>query len=94
MEHTANEKGTSQVLLKHLVDQILPRLRKIQARVDDGERLAEFDIDYLESSIQDANHNRRFSMWFPEYAHIAGKVAQLYEQIASKALENERAQKK
>jgi hypothetical protein len=94
MQHTEEEKGTGQVLLKRLVDQRLPRLLEMKARVDRGEPLSEFDISYLESALQDARHNHRYVIYFPEYADIVGKVAQLYEQITSKALENQRAPKK
>jgi hypothetical protein len=94
MEHSEEEKGTAQVLLQRLVDQRLPRLLEMKARVDRGELLSEFDIDYLEGALRDAQHNERYAVHFPEYADIVGRVAQVYEQITSKALENQRAQKK
>lgn len=94
MEHTEKEKGVAQVLLQRLVDQRIPRLLEMKARVEAGELLSAFDIQYLDSALEDANHNHPFTIHFPEYSDIVGRVAQLYEQIASKALENERAKKK
>jgi len=94
MEHTEDEKGTAQVLLKRLVDQRLPRLLEMEARVERGELLEDFDIDYLNSALRDAQHNERYAGHFPEYASIVGKIANLYQHITSKALENEQARKK
>jgi len=94
MEHTEDEKGTAQVLLKRLVDQRLPRLLEMEERVDRGELLEDFDIDYLNSALRDAQHNERYAVHFPEYTSIVGKIAHLYEHITSKALENEQARKK
>lgn len=94
MEHTEAEKGVAVVLLKRLVDERLPRLLEMQSRVDKGEVLADFDIEYLEKALQDANHNQLRGIKFPEYSDIIDKVAALYQQITSKALENQSAQKK
>ena len=94
MEHTEDEKGTAQVLLTRLVDQRLPRLLEIKERVDRGELLEEYDIEYLEGALRDAQHNQRYADHFPEYTKIVDQIASLYEHITSKALENQRAQKR
>ena len=93
MEHTDDEKGMAQVLLARLVDQRLPRLLEMKERVDRGELLGDFDIEFLEGALRDAQHNERFAEHFPEYTSLVGKIAKLYEHITSKALENQRAQK-
>lgn len=93
MEHTEAEKGVAVALLKRLVDERLPRLLEMQARVEKGELLSDFDIEYLEKALQDANHNQLRGAKFPEYGDIIGKVAALYQQITSKALDNQNAQK-
>jgi hypothetical protein len=95
VEHSEEEKGIAQVLLKRLVDERIPRLQELKTRVDAGEVLSDFDIEFLEQALEDANHNRtRAATSFPELEDIVGKIAQLYAHITSKALENERAQKK
>jgi hypothetical protein len=94
MEHTDDEKGIAQVLLTRLVDQRLPRLLEMKERVDGGELLGEFDIDFLEGALRDAQHNERFAGQFPEYTKIVAQVANLYEHITSKALENQQHAKK
>ncbi len=95
VEHSEEDKGVAQVLLKRLVDERIPRLQELKARVDAGEVLSDFDIEFLEQALEDANHNRtRAATKFPEFEDIVGKIAQLYSHITTKALENERAQKK
>ena len=94
MEHSDEEKGIILALLKRLAEQRLPRLLEIKATVERGERLSEFDIEYLESAFHDASRNRQHVVQFPEYADIVGKVANLYAEITNKALENERTRKK
>lgn len=93
MAHSEKEIGVALVLLKRLVDERLPRLLEIKSRVDSGELLAEFDIHYLEQAFQDANQNHHLVIGAPEYTDLVGRIAQLYKEITSKALENERAQK-
>lgn len=92
-EHTPEEKGVILALIKRLVDQRLPRLLDMQKRVERGELLSDYDISYLEEAMQEANQNRHHIVHFPEYKELASKLAQLYEQITEKALENQRSQK-
>lgn len=94
MEHSEEEKGIGLALLKRLAEERIPRLLDIQRCVERGELLSDFDIEYLESAFADANHNRQYVIKFPEYADIVGKVAHLYQEITTKALENELARKK
>lgn len=94
VEHSEEEKGIGLALLKRLVEQRLPRLLDIKAAVARGELLSEFDIEFLESAFHDASRTRQHVVQFPEYADIVGKVANLYAEITSQALENERSRKK
>lgn len=93
MQFSEREKGTSLVLLKRLVNERLPRLLEIKKAVERGDPLGESDIKYLDQAMQDAFRNRHYATLFPQYAEMAGKIAQLYTQITSKALENELARK-
>lgn len=93
IEHTEDEKGTAQVLLQRLVDQRLPRLLEMKTRVDKGEALTDYDIGYLGGALRDAQHNERYATHFPEYTGLVTRVAELYEHITRRALENQQSQK-
>jgi len=93
MAHSNEEKGIVQVLLKRLVDQRLPRLLEMKTRVDSGELLTDFDIEFLEGALRDAGQSRSHVVQFPEYKEVVGKLAHLYEEITAKALENQQAEK-
>lgn len=94
MEHTDEEKGVAQALLTRLVDQRLPRLLEMKERVDNGELLTDFDIDFLENAFHDAEKSRGHIVQFPEYKEVVAKLVNLYESITSKALENQQASDK
>lgn len=92
-EHTEEEKGIAQVLLKRLVDQRLPRLLEMQERVNSGQLLNDFDIEYLEEAFHDASQNRQHVEHYPEYHDIAARLTKLYEEITAQALKNQQTQK-
>ncbi len=65
MEHSERDIGTMTVLLERLTNERLPRLVEIKARVDQGEALADHDIDFLERALNDANENAHLYLGFP-----------------------------
>jgi hypothetical protein len=89
MEHNQTELGTVTVLLERLAKERLPEAMAIKARIDRGECLTEFDIEFLERVFHDANTNKEFIQRFPEYKDVIGKAVGLYHEIMAKALENE-----
>ena len=59
--------------------------------LDRGESLNELDLKFLEQVIADAGAMRPLIKDDPKVAGIAGRMMQLYTEISSKALENEKA---
>ena len=92
MELDERNTGTIHVLLERLANERLPRLISIKERVDQGERLTDVDIDFLERSLNDANENAHLYKGFTEYHDIAGKVVSIYHDITARALANEKSQ--
>lgn len=88
--HTETELGTMQALLERFTKERLPRALEIKERVDKGECLSEFDIEFLERVFSDSEENRSYYAKFPEYSDIVSKSVHIYQDIMAKALENEK----
>jgi hypothetical protein len=87
--HSEEELGTAQALLENFTKERLPRALDIKARVDKGECLSEFDIEFLQRVFSDSEENRGYFVKFPEYMDIVSKSVHIYQDIMAKALENE-----
>ena len=86
-----DDAGVIAVLIERFEEQRLPRLLELQAKVDGGEKLLDYDLAFLEEVMADTLSNGpRFSS-HPEYQTLAGKVVGLYKEISDKAMANEKA---
>ncbi len=92
MSTSERNAGTVNVLMERLLKERLPRLLEIREYVFAGKELNDFDIEYLEQALKDANENRHLLIDFPEYHDIAVRLVYLYNEIIAKALENEKNQ--
>jgi hypothetical protein len=84
-----HETGVIVALLERLTTQRLPRIQAIKAKVDRGERLENFDIDYLTEVFADATALQSKWQNHPDLAEIIGKISHLYHEITERALSNE-----
>ena len=62
----------------------------LKKKVDRGEKLNEFDIQFLEEVFADAQRARGLIERNPEWQELATKMVGLYKEITDKALENEK----
>lgn len=93
MTEPSHNAGVLTALMERLEKRRLPRALAIKEKVDRGERLDEWDTDYLEKIIADAQQALDLVDNYPEYQELYARVAGLYEDITSKALENEQGAK-
>lgn len=93
MTDTSKDAGIIQVLVERLENQRLPRTLDLKEKVDRGETLNEFDIQYLDEVFKDAEQIHPLVERHPEWQDLAARLVHLYKQITEKALENEKAGK-
>ena len=92
MSETTSDEGVIAVLIERLEKQRLPRLLALEEKVNNGEPLDSFNIEYLENAIADARKAFPLLERHPEYQSLASKVIGLYKEITDKALEIEKRQ--
>jgi len=90
MTEDSKDEGVITVLLQRLEQQRLPRLLDFKEKVENGEQLNDFDIEYLSEVLADAEKVGPLVERHPEYADMVTKMVSLYKEITEKALENEK----
>jgi hypothetical protein len=86
-----DDNGVLAVLIQRFESQRLPRLLDIKATVDRGEKLADYDLAFLEEVMTDALENGPRFAQHREYEKLAAQVTSLYREITEKAVANEKA---
>jgi len=92
MKSKADDIGSITALMIRLKESRLPRAQRMWERVERGETLQESDIQFLHRVFDDSRHIRPFVERNPEYLSLVSKVIDLYSNIVSKSLENEKKQ--
>jgi uncharacterized small protein (DUF1192 family) len=83
------DKGVAQVLLMRLEAERLPHALKLKDKVDRGERLSDFDTQFVKRGIKEGAEARSLAAKLPQYQEIVDRMARLYEEITRKGAENE-----
>lgn len=87
--NTLDNLGVVTVLLERLENQRLPTVLAIKEKVDNGQCLEEFDIDFLKEVFADAQNIMPNVQQHPEYLELVGKVINLYHDITEQAMQNQ-----
>jgi len=90
---TSKEDGVIYTLEKRLVEFRLPRALAMKEKVDQGGVLDDRDLDHLEQLLADVGKIPAGVKNDPKFQDIAGRMMQLYKEITTRALENEKAKK-
>ena len=90
MSESSRDQGVIQALLELIETQHLPRAMDLKKKVDAGERLDKYDMQFLESVFADVRQVGPLVKRHPEYEKLAASVLHLYKEIMDKAIENEK----
>lgn len=82
--------GIIQTLIEEFEKHRLPRLLRLQDKVDSGAPINDVEMDFLCQVIEDANRTMPLTVNDPELHEFCLCVVHLYHDISTKALENEK----
>jgi len=89
MTESTKDAALIQVLVERLEKIRLPVALELKEKVDRGEVLNDLDIEFLEEVLGDVGKIKPLLDRHPEWHDLAGRMASLYNDITTKALENE-----
>lgn len=90
MTDNSSDAGVIAALVERFEKFRLPSLLELKEKVDNGERLNDRELEYLEQVLADAEENKALVERNPEWQDIVARVIGLYNEVTSKALENEK----
>jgi hypothetical protein len=90
MTDSAGELGVIQALIDRFERQRLPRLLELKKKVNQGEVLSDPDVQFLDQVIHDAQKSKHLIDKHPKWQKFCSEVVHLYNEIAEKALNNEK----
>ena len=92
MKSNTIDIGIITALMLRLKESRLPRAQRMWERVERGETLQDSDIEFLHRVFEDSRNLRPLVERNPEYLSLVSKMIDLYSDIVSKSLENEKRQ--
>ncbi len=92
MEQTEKDAGTIAALLLRFREFRLPRAKRLLKKVNGGDTLSESDIQFLKRVYEDNRNNQTLVKRNPDYQALVTGFMELYTEIITKGLENEKAQ--
>ena len=89
MAYSLENQGVLTTVLERFEKYRLPRIMQIKDLVDKGGRLNQSDIKFLTEVLSNTKKYSYFVSKHSEYERLFSHVASLYDEITSKALDNE-----
>ena len=90
MSDARGDTGVLMARMERLKDFRIPNILAIKAKVDEGERLNDYDTDFLGRIIVELEKVEPMLARHPKYQTLYDRLAHLYMEITEQALENER----
>lgn len=91
MTNKQDDAGVLAALIQRLESQRLPRLLALKEHVDQGQRLSDQELHFLQEVLSDAQHVAPMVANHPELVTLASRLTTLYREITETALGNEKA---
>jgi hypothetical protein len=90
-ESSSTDLGVITALLTRFETQRLPILLELKEKVDSGQPLNDADLEFLERIFDDARTTIPKLEKHPEMHQLMARAIRLYEEITTRALENEKS---
>lgn len=90
MDQSKIDAGTIKALMIRFKEYRLPRAQRLLEKVNAGEILSEYDISFLKRVYNDGRASQPLLKRHPEYNALISQAIDLYTEIISKGLENEK----
>lgn len=90
MTELSNQDKIIAILLDRFEKQRLPRALRIKAKVDRGEVLHDQDVAFLNEVLKGAHEAKPLIDRNPKLQDLYARTMNLYKEITTKALENEK----
>jgi hypothetical protein len=91
MDQSKKDAGTIAALMVRFKESRLPRAQRMLVRVNSGEKLRDSDIEFLKRVYKDSRNTQPLIKRHPEYHALIAGFLDLYTEIITKGLENEKA---
>ena len=91
MEQSEKDAGTIAALMLRLKETRLPRAKQLLEKVNGGDTLSDSDIRFLKGVYEDSRSSQALVKRNPEYHKLISSFTDLYTEIITKGLENEKA---
>ena len=94
MDQYPEDEGVIEAVLDRITKFTLPKTLAIKARLDRGEKLSDFDIQFLLQVYERSKRTRKYLSRHPEYELLATELLSLYAEIMREGIENENVDEK
>ena len=90
MGKSKEDTGTIAALMLRFKEYRLPRAKRLLENVNRGDTLSDSDIQFLKRVYEDSRTNQPLVERHPEYHGLVASFIELYSEILTKGLENEK----
>jgi len=90
MDQTQKDAGTIAALMIRMKETRLPMAKRLLEKVNGGEKLSDSDIQFLKRVYEDSRNSQSLVKRNPEYDGLISRALDLYAEIITKGLENEK----